>query len=42
MGLRVCEIVQQIEYLPGYPDNWKEKLEENLNGNDKIEHWVWR
>lgn len=41
MGLRVCEIVQQIEYLPGYPDNWKEKLEESLNSNDKIEHWVY-
>ena len=41
MGLRVCEIVQQIEYLPGYPDKWKEKLEENLNSNDKIEHWVY-
>lgn len=41
MNLRVCEIVQQIKYLPGYPDHWQEKLEENLNSNDKIEHWVY-
>lgn len=41
MNLRVCEIVQQIKYLPGYPDHWKEKLEESLNNNDKIEHWVY-
>lgn len=30
MGMRNCEIVQQIKYLPGYPDSWKETLDEKL------------
>ena len=33
MGMRNCEIVQQIKYLPGGSDKWKETLEEKLNSN---------
>ena len=41
MGMRNCEIVQQIKYLPGYPDNWKETLDEKLNSNKRIVHWCY-
>ena len=41
MGMRNCEIVQQIKYLPGYPDSWKETLEEKLNYNKRIVHWCY-
>lgn len=41
MGMRNCEIVQQIKYLPGYPDSWKETLEEKLNSNKRIVHWCY-
>lgn len=41
MGMRNCEIVQQIKYLPGGSDKWKETLEEKLNSNKRIVHWCY-
>ena len=41
MGMRNCEIVQQLKYLPGYPDSWKETLDEKLNSNKRIVHWCY-
>lgn len=41
MGMRSCEIVQQIKYLPGSPDKWKETLEEKLTSNKRIVHWCY-
>ena len=41
MSLRKCEIVQQIKYLPGYPDHWKETLESNLNAEKNIKTWAY-
>lgn len=40
MSIRTCEIMQYIEYLPGYPDKWREILEKNL-GNPNIKYWVY-
>lgn len=41
-SLRSCEVVQQLEYLPGYPD-WKITLENNLKAhlNDDIRHYAY-
>lgn len=41
MSLRKCEIVQQIKYLPDYPDHWKETLEANLNAESNIKTWAY-
>lgn len=41
MSTRKCEIVQQIKYLPGYPSQWKETLEDNLNANSNIKFWAY-
>lgn len=41
MGMRSCEIVQQIKFMPGYPDSWKKVLEEKLNTNKRIVHWCY-
>ena len=40
-SVRKCEIVQQIKYLPGYPDNWKQTLEQNLETNPNIKSWAY-
>ena len=40
ISVRKCEIVQQIEYLPGYPD-WESKLEENLESEHNIKSWAY-
>lgn len=40
ISVRKCEIVQQIQYLPGYPD-WKSKLEENLESEPNIKKWAY-
>ncbi len=36
ISLRSCEVVQQIKYLQGYPDNWKTELIKNLESNRKL------
>lgn len=36
ISLRSCEVVQQIKYLQGYPDNWKTELIKNLEANRKL------
>ena len=40
-SVRKCEIVQQLSYMPGYPDNWKTMLEENLEKNPNIVAWAY-
>ena len=39
-SVRKCEIVQQIEYLPGYPDSWESELLKNLEQHSNIAKWV--
>ena len=39
-SIRKCEMSQQISFLPGYPDHWKEELEKRLS-NKNIEKWVY-
>ena len=39
MGLRNCEIAQQLEYMPGYPDEWEKTLKENLQNHEHIINW---
>lgn len=41
MSIRRCEIVQQIKYLPGYPDHWREELESKLEADDNITAWAY-
>lgn len=41
MSVRKCEIVQQIKYLPGYPDHWRETLEANLEAESNIKKWTY-
>lgn len=41
MSVRKCEIVQQIKYLPGYPDHWRETLEANLEADPNIKSWAY-
>ena len=41
MSVRKCEIVQQIKYLPGYPDRWRETLEANLEAESNIKKWAY-
>lgn len=41
MSVRKCEIVQQIKYLPGYPDHWQETLEANLEAEPNIKSWAY-
>ena len=41
MSVRKCEIVQQIKYLPGYPDHWQETLEANLEADPNIKSWAY-
>lgn len=41
MSVRKCEIVQQIKYLPGYPDHWRETLAENLEAQPNIKTWAY-
>lgn len=38
---RKCEIVQQLKYLPGYPDNWTQTLKQNLENNPNIKSWAY-
>ena len=40
-SLRSCEIVQQLEYLQGFPDNWEARLVENLEGTENIVGWAY-
>lgn len=40
-SIRKCEIVQQLQYLPGYPDKWKETLEANLERENNIKTWAY-
>lgn len=41
MSVRSCEISQQIQYLPGYPDHWRESLEAKLEGDSNIKGWAY-
>lgn len=41
MSVRKCEIVQQIKYLPGYPDHWQKTLEANLEAEPNIKSWAY-
>ncbi len=41
MSIRKCEIVQQIKYLPGYPDHWRETLEARLEAEPNIKSWAY-
>lgn len=41
MSVRKSEIVQQIKYLPGYPDHWRETLEANLEAEPNIKKWAY-
>ena len=40
MSVKKCEIVQQIKYLPGFPD-WKTELEKNLEAEPNITSWAY-
>lgn len=40
MSVKKCEIVQQIKFLPAYPD-WKAELEKNLNTEPNIDSWAY-
>lgn len=39
MSIRSFEISQQIQYLPGYPDHWRELLEAKFQGDPNIKDW---
>lgn len=39
MSIRSFEISQQIQYLPGYPDHWREFLEAKFQGDPNIKDW---
>lgn len=41
MSIRSCEISQQIQYLPGFPDHWRESLEAKLEGDPNIKGWAY-
>ena len=41
MSVRKCEIVQQLKYLPGYPDHWRDTLEANLESDPNIKSWAY-
>lgn len=41
MSVRKCEIVQQLKYLPGYPDHWRDTLEVNLESDPNIKSWAY-
>lgn len=41
INLRKCEIVQQIQYLPGYPDNWRQEMEHKLDNHPNVEKWAY-
>lgn len=41
MSIRKCEIVQQIQYLPGHPNHWREQLEHNLEAEPNIKSWAY-
>ena len=41
MSVRKCEIVQQLKYLPGYPDHWRDTLEANLEADPNIKSWAY-
>ena len=41
INLRKCEIVQQIQYLPGYPDNWRQEIEQKLDSHPNVEKWAY-
>ena len=40
-SVRKCEIVQQIKYLPGYPDSWQSELEANLEKEENVTAWAY-
>lgn len=40
-SIRKCEIVQQIQYLPGYPDCWAETLTSALEKEPNIRTWAY-
>ena len=40
-SVRKCEIVQQLQFLPDYPDTWRETLEANLEGENNIKTWAY-
>lgn len=40
-SVRKCEIVQQIQYLPGYPDRWAEMLIAALDNENNIKTWAY-
>lgn len=39
-SFRKCEITTRIDYLPGYPDAWKETLIHNLENHPNITTWA--
>lgn len=42
MSVRKCELVTQIEYLPGGVEHWRDELEKNLSANrDIIKSWAY-
>ena len=41
INLRKCEIVQQIKFLSGYPDSWKQELEQKLNNHPNVVQWAY-
>lgn len=40
-SVRKCEIAQQIQFLPGFPDRWRETLEANLEKEPNIKTWAY-
>lgn len=33
--------MQQIQYLPGYPDNWRQEMEQKLDNHPNVEKWAY-
>lgn len=33
--------MQQIQYLPGYPDNWRQETEHKLDNHPNVEKWAY-
>lgn len=33
--------MQQIQYLPGYPDNWRQEMEHKLDNHPNVEKWAY-
>ena len=41
MSVKKAEIVQQLKYMEGYPDTWRETMEDKLNAQPNIKSWVY-